>query len=82
MDDIATFVSINLCLLDDGADMVEVPAHLDTTTSISVLTRLNDPERGSVLRILLKDVVLIRIIVSFDEFLEFSVTLSFFYMVC
>ena len=62
--------------------MVEISAHLDTTTSISILTRLNDPERGSVLRILLKDVVLIRIIVSFDEFLEFSVTLAFFYMVC
>ena len=74
-------MSINLCLLDDGADMVEVPAHLDTTTTISVLAGLNDPERGAKLRILLQNVVLIGIIVSFDEFLEFSITLALFYMV-
>ena len=81
MDDIAAFVSIYLLCLDEGAYVVEVPADLDTTTTVSVLTRLNDPERGAILRILLQNIVLIGIIVSFDEFLEFSVTLAFFYMV-
>ena len=81
MDDIATLVPIYLLCLDEGADVIEVPADLDTTTTVGVLTGLDDPERGAILRILLQNVVLIRIIVSFDEFLEFSVTLAFFDMV-
>ena len=81
MDDIATLVPINLLCLDEGADVIEVSADLNTTTTVGVLTRLDDPERCAILRILLQNVVLIRIIVSFDEFLEFSVTLAFFDMV-
>ena len=61
--------------------MVEISTDLDATTTISVLAGLNDPERGAKLRILLQNVVLIGIIVSFDEFLEFSITLALFYMV-
>ena len=81
MNDITAFVPINLLRLDEGADVIEVPADLDTTTTVGVLTRFDDPERGAILRILLQNVVLIRIIVSFDEFLEFSVTLALFNMV-
>ena len=61
--------------------MVKISTDLDTTTPISVLTGLNNPERGAKLWILLQHVVLIGIIVSFDEFLEFSIALTLFYMV-
>ena len=81
MDDIAALVPIHLLGLDEGADMVKISADLDAAPAVSVLTRLNDPERGAILGILLQHVVLIGIIVSFDEFLEFSIALTLLYVV-
>ena len=81
MDDIAALVPIHLLGLDEGADTVKISADLDAAPTVSVLTRLNDPERGAILGILLQHVVLIGIIVSFDEFLEFSIALTLLYVV-
>ena len=44
LNDVATPVAIHLLCLDKTLDMVKVTADLDATSTIGILTRLDDPQ--------------------------------------
>ena len=44
LDDITASMTVNLLCLNERSDVIEVTADLDSTATICVLTRLDDPE--------------------------------------
>lgn len=70
-------MAVNLLRLNQLLDMVEVTAHLDAAAAVRVLARLHDPERRSVLWVLLQNVVILRVVENLVEFLKLTVVLAF-----
>ena len=44
LDDITASMAVNLLCLNERSDVIEVTANLNSTATICVLTRLDDPE--------------------------------------
>ena len=61
--------------------MGEVTTNLNAASSIGILARLHNPQGVTILGVLIKDFVVLRVVESFNKFKELSVILSFFYMV-
>ena len=76
LDDVAALVAVHLLCLDQLLDVVEVTADLDTTASVGVLARLDDPKIVAVAGILLKNFVVRRVVVSLNKLQELSIALT------
>lgn len=61
--------------------MSQIAADLDTTPPVCVLTWFDDPQRSTVLRVLLQHIVISRIVVRLNKLEELTVGLAFFNMV-
>ena len=62
--------------------MVDVAAHLDTDSTVGVLTRLDNPHACPVLGVLYQIFVGLWVLEDFEEFLEFSVGFTLFNVEC
>ena len=76
LDDVAALVAVHLLCLDQLLDVVEVTADLDTTASVGVLARLDDPKIVAVAGILLKNFVVRGVVVRLNKLQELSIALT------
>ena len=76
LNDVRSLPPIDVGLIDQAFDMVQVSADLDTTSSVGVLTRLDNPHGGSQFGVLLQVSIIGWIVVHLCEFGEFPIMLS------
>ena len=76
LNDVATPVAVHLLRLDQTLDVIEVTADLDATTTIGVLTWLDDPQIVAISRILLENFIARRVVVGLHELQELSVAFT------
>ena len=81
LDDVAAAVAIHLLSLYQRLYVIQVATHLNTTASVCILSRLDNPKTGAVLRILFEDLIVAWIVEGIDELLKFSVALALFYVI-
>lgn len=84
LNDVGATVTIHICVLDQGLNVVDVATDLDTAASIGVLTWLDDPEGLSEFRGLVKDcrfVWVLCVVVELFELQELRIVEPLFDMV-
>lgn len=76
LDDVTAFVTVDLLGLNQRLDVVQITAHLDAATPVSVFAWLYNPEGATVLGVLLQRLVTLRVVESFNKFLKFTIGLT------
>lgn len=79
--DVTASMAVNLLRLYQRLNVVEVTTDLDATASVGVLTRLDNPERVTILWILLESVVVAWVVKGLSKFVEFTIIFTFFNMI-
>ena len=67
LNNVGPLVAVDLLSLDQRLNMTQVAADLNTTPSIGVLSRLDNPERRAILGVLLKHICLLYTSDAADE---------------
>ena len=62
--------------------MIDVAAHLDSSSTVSILARLDDPHAMTVSRVFDQLWLALRIFVHIEKLLEFSIIFTFLNMEC
>lgn len=71
LNDVGATVAINICVLYQGLDVVYVTTNLNTAASISVLSRLDDPEGLAKLRECVKQCAFVRVLCIMVQLFKF-----------
>ena len=80
LDYIGAFLAVNLLIVDNWLDVIYVPAHLDSSSTVCVLARLYYPHAMAVSGEFYQFWLRLRVLVYLEKLLEFSVIFAIFYM--
>ena len=73
LNDVAAPMAVDLLRLDQTLDVLQVATDLDSAATIRILAWLHDPELVSVLGVLAKHLVVLRVVVCLLELEEFAI---------